>query len=67
MERSEINRQNHSIREDGTVQVELWTYRPEMLAKNGIVDQLSLYLSLREDPDERVSDALETMLEKFPW
>lgn len=53
--------------EDGTVQVELWTYRPEMLAKNGSVDQLSLYLSLRDDTDERVAAARESMLEKFPW
>jgi hypothetical protein len=53
--------------EEGTVQLELWTYRPELLAKNGIVDQLSLYLSLREDKDERVVAALQTMLEKIPW
>ena len=53
--------------EDGTVQLELWTYRPELLARKGIVDQLSLYLSLREDKDERVAAALETMLEKIPW
>jgi len=53
--------------EDGAVQLELWTYRPEFLAKNGIVDPLSLYLSLREDNDERVAAALETMLEKISW
>jgi hypothetical protein len=53
--------------EEATVQVELWTYKPEVLAKNGSVDHLSLYLSLRADPDERVAAAIKTMLAKFPW
>ena len=31
------------------------------------VDRLSLYLSLRDDPDERVQGALEDMLEGVKW
>jgi DNA-binding transcriptional ArsR family regulator len=51
----------------GTCLVELWRYAPEPLAQRGRVDSLSLYLSLREHPDERVQIALEELLERVPW
>lgn len=55
------------IRDDGTGLLELWRYPPEIIARNGCVDPLSLALSLRDHPDERVQDALGSMIEGLPW
>lgn len=64
--RSQLEEQPY--REEGTVTVEQWRYPPAPLSPDGrIVDRLSLYLALREDPDERVQSALETMLEGVRW
>ncbi|MHC4872882.1 MAG: hypothetical protein ACYTFY_13655 [Planctomycetota bacterium] len=53
--------------EQGAVKVELWKYNPDMFARENTVDPLSLYLSLRDDQDERVEAALEEMMEKMEW
>ena len=50
-----------------SVEVEVWTYNPELFAKEGVVDPFSLYLSLKEDQDERVQASLEAMLEGALW
>lgn len=47
--------------------LEVWNYDPSLLTAESIVDPLSLYLSLRDDPDERVQAALEAMMEALPW
>lgn len=47
------------------VEMEIWAYQPELLAsygKKGTVDPLSLYLSLKENSDERIEMALEELL-----
>ena len=44
------------------VAVEMWRYDPRKLSKKKMVDELSLALSLREDTDERVEEAVEEML-----
>lgn len=44
--------------------VELWRYDPKKLAKNNLVDPLSLALSLFDDHDERVESMIEEMLEE---
>ena len=48
-------------------EIEVWSYPPALFAEDGIVDRLSLYLSLKEDRDERTETALEEMMEKFKW
>ncbi len=48
-------------------EIELWTYDPRLLARDGLVDRLSLFLSLRESEDERVQAALSEMMESMPW
>jgi hypothetical protein len=54
--------------DEADFQVEVWSYAPVLLAaKNPAVDRLSLYLSLREDPDERVQSALEEMMRGMRW
>lgn len=48
-------------------EIEVWWYPPALFAEQGMVDQLSLYLSLKNDHDERTETALEEMMEKFKW
>jgi DNA-binding MarR family transcriptional regulator len=47
--------------------IEVWRYAPTFFADGPMVDRLSLYLSLRDDKDERVEAALEQMIEEMPW
>lgn len=56
-----------AVPEPGDVEIQIWKYAPEKFAKDGFVDRLSLFLSLRDEPDERVQSALETLLEEMPW
>lgn len=46
--------------------LQLWLYPPCLPGTDGI-DALSLYLSLRHLSDERVQQALEQLLDDFPW
>ena len=55
------------IHEPGSKEIEIWKYNPELFAREGVVDPLSLYLSLHGTKDERVEMALDTLLEKFQW
>lgn len=50
--------------EENAVQIQIWRYDPEVLSEDGVVDPLSLYLTLREDKDERVSLEMEEMVNK---
>jgi hypothetical protein len=53
---------------DATARLEIWNYNPQLLTiREEMVDPLSLFLSLRHDPNERVQDQLETLIEQFPW
>lgn len=52
---------------EADLEIEIWTYAPRVLAKDDVVDPLSLYLELRQDVDERVQAALEEMMEKVSW
>jgi hypothetical protein len=53
--------------EPGATEIEVWKYPPELFARGGKVDPLSLYLSLADTKDERIEIALDTLLEEFPW
>lgn len=53
--------------DDDRVEVQTWTYDPVPLAEKGVVDRLSLYLSIRNAPDERVAQAADELLETFSW
>lgn len=48
-------------------QLEVWGYSPQLFASQGVVDPISLYLSLQDNPDERVQQALKQMMERFQW
>lgn len=47
--------------EEADIQLEIWSYDPRLFAKKGIIDLFSLYLSLREEQDERVEAALKKL------
>ncbi len=49
---------------DGAAQikVELWKYDPGILATNGVVDPLSLVMSLHDELEERTQEAVEILL-----
>jgi hypothetical protein len=47
--------------------VQTWTYDPSVLAEAGIIDRVSLYLSVRDHADERVAQAAEQLLEGLAW
>ena len=53
--------------EEATFTLETWHYDPDVLFKRSAVDPLSLYLSLRDSPDERVQQQLELLLEGISW
>lgn len=53
--------------DDAEAVLQVWSYPPRLLSHDRMVDPLSLYLSLRDDRDERVQAALNDLLERFPW
>lgn len=53
--------------EDADLTLEGWYYRPQLLSNGPAVDELSLYLSLKNDPDERVQMALTELMERRAW
>lgn len=48
-------------------EIETWSYDPAALTSDLVVDRLSLYLSTRDHPDERVAQAAEQLLETMSW
>jgi len=53
--------------EPEALEIEIWSYAPSLFAENQVVDPLSLYLSLKENQDERVEAALEEMMKELRW
>lgn len=66
----EMQKGNISISENpdpDDVQIQIWRYDPDLTASAGMVDHLSLYLSLREEVDDRVQGALEEAMRRYQW
>lgn len=53
--------------EPGGVEVEIWKYDPAILAHDGRVDRLSLFLSLKDSTDERVQSAVDALMGGMQW
>jgi hypothetical protein len=49
------------------VAVQVWRYRPDLQTQGINVDPLSLWLSLRNNKDNRVQIALDEIEAQFPW
>jgi len=56
-----------SYPDEAKCELEVWSYSPGLFAKGKIVDQFSLYLSLKDIKDERVESAMEKMMESVEW
>lgn len=50
-----------------SAEVEIWSYDPELFAKGGLVDPISLYCSLKANKDERIELCLEEMMGTIEW
>lgn len=56
---------NLNTEEPDTCAVQIWRYDPRLFARDGVVDPFSLYLSLKDSPDERVTMALTQAIEEY--
>ena len=60
--------QLHPLAEEGDVLLEKWKYTPTLLSGiEGVADRLSVCLSMRDDPDERVQAAIREVEESMAW
>lgn len=55
------------IKDEKLPEVQIWRYDPTRLSKNGCVDIVSLYLSLKDMQDERVEQAISERLKGETW
>lgn len=46
-------------------ELELWEYEPELFAKEGMADMVSVVLSFDKTEDERIEEALEEVVENM--
>ncbi|MFW5720761.1 MAG: MarR family transcriptional regulator [Candidatus Woesearchaeota archaeon] len=53
--------------EEGRYCLEIWKYNPGIITQKDYVDPLSLYLSLKDNNDERIQMALEQILKTYIW
>lgn len=53
--------------DQGVTQYEVWRYEPRLLPEESVVDPLSLILSLQDQSDERVAQAVEELERSLPW
>jgi DNA-binding MarR family transcriptional regulator len=53
--------------DEAIIEYEIWDYDPRYFVNNDVVDKISLYLSLKDDEDERVQGELERMMETIQW
>lgn len=66
-EQIEIVENKDLIKDSQLVELQLWDYNPKLFADKRHVDLLSLYVSLEEEADERVEQALEEVLRGEAW
>ena len=51
----------------GEHRVEIWKYNPDILSCGDYVDRLSLFLSLKDNTDDRVQIELEQLIDSIKW
>jgi len=54
---------------EGLNKIEIWKYPTTMpfLSNHNVVDKLSLYLSMKDEPDARIEKELEIIIEEMKW
>lgn len=55
------------IKDEKLIELQIWAYDPRPFTHNKYVDLLSLYVSLKEENDERVEQALKLVLRDAKW
>lgn len=63
----EIIKNKDIVKDEKTVELQVWDYDPKLFTNNNLVDVVSLYASLREEKDERIEQALEEVLRGEKW
>lgn len=58
---------HHTDKLFGDNAIEVWRYDPHLLADSNTVDRLSLYLTLRDNQDERIQKELESLINRMEW
>lgn len=51
----------------GENEIQVWKYNPKILSTEGVVDKLSLYLSLKDNEDERIQIELERLISEISF
>ena len=67
VEEKDIAKENRGFLPDNFVQLQVWKYDPQPLMQNNRIDTVSLYMSLKDSPNERVQACLKEMLDKEQW
>jgi DNA-binding MarR family transcriptional regulator len=52
---------------DNVNHLQIWRYNPKLISNEGVVDVLSLYLSLKDSTDERILISLDEMMRNIRW
>lgn len=55
------------LHDERAIEVQTWSYDPLVLSRTGVVDPVSLYMTMRDATDERVSQAAGHLMESFEW
>lgn len=63
----EILKNKDVAKDEKLVELEIWDYDPKKFTNKQHVDLLSLYMSLKEEKDERIEQALEEALRGETW
>jgi DNA-binding MarR family transcriptional regulator len=56
-----------ALQEPDSIEIEIWSYVPALFVLEGVVDRLSLYLSLKDNHDERIESAMDHMMKEMKW
>ena len=67
IDEKDIAKENRGLLSDNFVQLQVWKYDPQPLMQNNRLDTVSLYMSLKDSPNERVQACLKEMLDKEQW
>jgi hypothetical protein len=62
-----VSRNNICPDSESPFVLELWRYNPRIFSKDGMVDCLSLFLSMKDEYDAPIKQALNQMMERIKW
>ena len=54
-------------KDEAKYKLQIWSYAPALFAEGDSVDKLSLYLSLKDNTNERIEAAIEAMMGTVGW